>query len=266
MLSWSKVLHRCLHPVSLCPGPFALIVELQYAFKDIVWSCHWCILLLCLACRFTLELEAADAAAATKAGQAQHALEQLRQELTAKLQAEKALLQQQTSASLSSAASLHDQALMTQHAQHAQAVQKMQAEASSLASSKQSLQTEMTCLKDASRQLQGQVQALQGSVLEQAQHAQQAVAQLRSEHESEMLSMEAVHAGRVVALKEQQAASAQEADEALQAQQQQAEHMQATLLARFAALERRFNARYVSSKYTFMKSSHIIHIACTPCD
>ena len=72
---------------------------------------------------------------AAQTSQAQQALEQLRQELTAKLQAEKALLQQQARASLSSAASQHDEALMIQRTQHAQTVQTMQAEVSSLASS-----------------------------------------------------------------------------------------------------------------------------------
>lgn len=160
---------------------------------------------------------------------------------------------------------------MTQHAQHAQAVQTLQAEASSLASSKQSLETELARLRIESRQLQGQVQALQGSMLEQAQHAQQATAQLRSERESDMLSMRAAHAAQVAALKGKQAASAQEAEDAIQAQQQQADHLQATLLARFTALERRFNARYAGSRRKFMTSLHpitLVRHVCTvtvPC-
>lgn len=103
----------------------------------------------------------------------------------------------------------------------------------------------MSQLRQETQQLQGQVQALQGSMLQQAQHAQQGAAELSSKHESERLSMLAAHAAELVAFRGQQAASAQEAQEAMQAQQQQAEHLQATLLARFAALEKRFNARSV---------------------
>ena len=124
------------------------------------------------------------------------------------------------------------------------------------------MESELARLQDKSRQLQGQVQALKGSTLEQAQHAQQALAQLRREHESEMLSMRAAHAAEAVALKDQLAASAQEAEDAMQAQQQQAEHIQATLLARFTALERRFNARCVVSHHMFLKSSLVWHV-CT---
>lgn len=196
-------------------------------------------------CRFTAELKATDAAAATQASKAQQALAQLRQELTGKLQAETAVLRQQASTSLTSAASQHDQALTAQHAQHAQAIQTLQAEASSLASSKQSVEARVSQLKEETQQLQGQVQALKGSMLQQAQHARQATAELKSEHESEKLSMQAVHVAELVALREQQAAVAQEAEEAMQAQQNQAEHLQATLLTRFAALEKRFNARSV---------------------
>lgn len=203
------------------------------------------VMFICAMFRFTAELKATDAAAAAQASKAQQALEQLRQELTGKLQAETAVLRQQASTSLTSAASQHDQALMAQHAQHAQAIQKLQAEASSLASSKQGMEAEVSQLQEETQQLQGQVQALQGSMLQQAQHAQQAAAELKSEHESEKLSMHAVHAAELVALREQQAESAQEAEEARHAQQHQAEHLQATLLARFTVLEKRFNARSV---------------------
>ena len=201
-------------------------------------------------CRFTAELKAADAAAAAQASKADQALEQLRQELTGKLQAETVLLRQQASMSLTSAASQHDQALTAQRAQHAQAVQTLQAEAGSLASSRQSLEEEISQLRAETQQLQGQVQALQGSMLQQAQHAQQAAAELDSKRESERLSMQAAHAAELVVLRGQQAASAQEAEEAMQAQQQQAEHLHATLLARFSALEKRFNARYVECQRT----------------
>lgn len=219
---------------------------------------HTC---LCYVCRFTAELKATDAAAAAQASKAQQALEQLRQELTGKLQAETAALRQQASTSLTSAASQHDQALMAQHAQHAQAIQTLQAEASTLASSKQCLEAEVSQLKQETQQLQGQVQALQGSMLQQAQHAQQAMAEWKHERESEKLSMQAVHAADLVALREQHAAVAKEAEEAMQAQQQQAEHLQATLLARFAVLEKRFNARSV---FPIQVQNAVLcaHVAC----
>ena len=201
-------------------------------------------------CRFTAELKASDAAAAAQASKAQQALEQLRQELTGKLQTETALLRQQASTNLTSAASQHDQALTAQRAQHAQTVQALQAEASRLTSSKQSLEVEMSQLQQDTQQLQGQVQALQGSMLQQAQHAQQAATELNNKHESERVSMQVAHAAELVALRGQQAASAQEAEEAMQAQQQQAEHLQATLLTRFATLEKRFNARSVECQRT----------------
>ena len=177
-------------------------------------------------------------------------MEQLRQELNGKLQAETALLRQRACTSLTSAASQHEQALTAQHTQHVQAVQTLEAEASRLASSKQSLEVEMSHLREETQQLQGQVQALQGSILQQAQHAQQSTAELNREYESERLSMQAAHAAELAAWRQQQAASAQEAEEAMQAQQQQAEQLQATLLARFAVLEKRFNARSVESQRT----------------
>ncbi len=119
----------------------------------------------------------------------------------------------------------------------------LKAEAGSLSQSKQGLQADLRSSQEQAQQLQSQVQALQHSMLEQAQHAQQVEARQRSQHESEILSLQGRFSSEVVALRDQQAAAAEETQEALQAQQHQAHQLHSDLLAKYGILERRFNAR-----------------------
>ena len=109
--------------------------------------------------------------------------------------------------------------------------------------SKEGLEAGLKQSQEQSRQLEVQIKALQCSMLEQAQHAQQSEAQMRSKFESEVLRVQGMHSAEVIVLKEQQAAAVEELQEAMQQQQHQAQQVYADLLARHTVLERRFNAR-----------------------
>ena len=105
------------------------------------------------------------------------------------------------------------------------------------------MQADLRSSQAQAQQLQSQVQALQHSMLEQAQHAQQVEAQLRSQHESEILSLQGRFNSEVLALRDQQVAAAEEMKVGVQAQQHQAHQLHSELLGKYGVLERRFNAR-----------------------